>query len=50
MTAGGWIFMLSSLGFVLWLLAFCFHRVLAKPSAANHMQAPLEMDTHDRDT
>lgn len=50
MTTGGWIFMLTSIGFVLVLITFCFVRVLTKPSAANHMHAPLEIDTHDLNT
>ncbi len=50
MTPAGWVFMIASLGFVLGLITFCFHRVLTKPSAANHMQAPLDVDTHDRNT
>ena len=29
MTAGGWIFMLTSVGFVLGLVGFCFYRVLS---------------------
>jgi hypothetical protein len=31
-TIGGWIFMLSSVGFVLWLTVYCFVKVLAKPA------------------
>ncbi len=31
MTVGGWIFMLSSVGFVLWLTGYCFWKVLRKP-------------------
>ncbi|MFO0972460.1 MAG: hypothetical protein U1A27_03340 [Phycisphaerae bacterium] len=50
MTAGGLIFMVGSLGFVLWLTYFCFARVLRKPTAADHMHAPLDIDTHDRNT
>lgn len=50
MTGGGWVFMIGSLGFVLGLVGFCFSRVLRKPSAANHMHAPLEIDTQDRET
>lgn len=42
--------MTCSIGFVLTLTGYCFYRVLAKPSAANHMHAPLDVDTHDRDT
>ena len=50
MTLAGWIFMLASVGFVLWLTAFCFYRVLAKPAATEHMHAPLDIDTHDANT
>lgn len=50
MTTGGWIFMVSSIGFVLSLVGFCFYRVLTKPAAAGHMHAPLEIDTRDQDT
>ena len=32
MTPLGWIFMLTSLGFVLSLVTFCYWRVLTKPS------------------
>ena len=31
MTAGGWMFMLASIGCVLGLVGFCFYRVLAGP-------------------
>jgi hypothetical protein len=27
-TTGGWIFMLASVGFVLWLTGYCFWKVL----------------------
>ena len=50
MTIGGWIFMIGSICAVVSLLTFCFYRVLRKPSAANHMHAPLDIDTHDQDT
>lgn len=50
MTLGGWIFMLGSIGFVVGLLSFCFARVLSKPNSTEHMHAPLDMNTHDRDT
>jgi len=50
MTAGGWVFMLCSIGLVLALVTFCFYRVLSKPSSAAHMHAPLEIDTKDRET
>ncbi|HWL94577.1 MAG TPA: hypothetical protein VNT79_13725 [Phycisphaerae bacterium] len=47
MTTSGWIFMLASLGFVLVLVGYCFYRVMAKPAAADHMHAPIEIDTQD---
>lgn len=47
MTIGGWVFMLASISCVVSLITFCFYRVLRKPAAANHMHAPLEIDTHD---
>lgn len=50
MTTAGWIFMISSIGFVLGLITFCFYRVLTHPGSEEHMKAPLEMDTHDRGT
>jgi len=50
MRTGGWIFMLGSIGFVLGLTFYCFYRVLTRPSSAEHMHAPLDINTHDRDT
>jgi hypothetical protein len=50
MRLSGWLFMVGSLGFVLVLTAFCFYKVLARPSATEHMHAPLDIDTHDLDT
>jgi hypothetical protein len=50
MTTAGWVFMLSSIGFVIGLLTFCFYRVLTKPASTEHMHAPLDIDTHDRNT
>jgi hypothetical protein len=50
MTTAGWIVMICSLTFVLSLLTFCFYRVLTTPTSTEHMQAPLEIDTHDQDT
>lgn len=50
MTTLGWIIMLVSVGTVTGLLTFCFYRVLRKPASADHMHAPLDIDTHDQDT
>lgn len=46
----GWTFMTISLLTVLALTIFCFARVLAKPSAANHMHSPIDIDTGDEGT
>jgi len=50
LTTGGWIFMLGSLSFVLWLTFYCFYRVLSKPAATEHMHAPLDIDTRDKES
>jgi len=50
MTTGGWVFMISSITAVLSLISFCFYKVLSKPSAADHMHAPIEIDTRDGGT
>ena len=50
MTQAGWVFMITSCGFVVGLLLFCFYRVLKKPASTEHMHAPLDIDTHDVDT
>jgi len=50
MTPTGWLFMLCSIGFVVWLTGYCFYRVLKKPASTEHMHAPLDIDTHDLDT
>jgi hypothetical protein len=50
MTAAGWIFMLGSVGFVVFLTAYCYYRVLTKPEAADHLHAPQTIDTRDIDT
>lgn len=50
MTTMGWVLMLSSIAFVVGLAAFCYYKVLATPQETEHMQAPLEIDTHDFNT
>ena len=49
MTVAGWIIMLSSIGFVTGLLAFCFYRVLSNPETVDPGDAPLDSDTKDQD-
>ena len=48
MTFAGWCLMLSSVGFVLILVGYCFYRVLRTPVAKDHMHAPLDIDTHEK--
>lgn len=51
LTTAGWTFMLCSIAAVLSLACFCYARVLFfDPKAANHMHAPLEIDTRDKGT
>ena len=49
MTAGGWVFMISSITVVTATLAFCFYRVLRGPSSTGHADEPPDTDTHDAD-
>ncbi len=50
MTAGGWIFMLGSIAFVVGLLCFCYYRVLTHPGPEANTPARQDLDTHDQDT
>lgn len=49
MTLAGWILMLASVGFVLALTVYCFYRVLRTPAPKEHLHAPLDIDTRDRE-
>ena len=50
MNIKGWIFMLSSIGFVVGLTSYCFYRVLTTPKAPEHLRAPAVIDTRDEGT
>lgn len=50
MNAAGWTIMLLSVGGVLALAIFCFWRVFKTPQFEEHAHAPLDIDTHDRET
>lgn len=50
MTTAGWIIMIVSVGSVVGMLVFCFYRVLSAPSSNEQTHAPLDNDTHDRET
>jgi hypothetical protein len=49
MNAAGWLVMIVSCGVVLALVTFCFYRVLHTPHSTEHMHAPLDIDTHDKE-
>jgi len=47
MTAGGWIVMLLSVGFVTGLLAWCIYKVIATPGAEKHIHSQADIETPD---
>ena len=47
MTAGGWIIMIGSVGFVTGLLAWCIYKVLTTPHAPETVHSQADIDTHD---
>lgn len=49
MNAFGWIMLILSVGFVLALNVYCFMKVFTAPKSEEHLHAPLEIDTHDKD-
>ena len=46
----GWLAMILSVGSITLLNVFCFYRVLTGKGSEEHLHAPLDIDTHDRDT
>lgn len=50
LTVAGAVMMTICVGLVLVLTVFCLARILRPSSPAEHHHAPLEIDTHDRDT
>ena len=47
MTLEGWVFMICSITFVVGLTGWCYWRVLTHPVSADHMHAPLDIETKD---
>lgn len=45
----GWTLMIVCVGSVCSLCAFCFWKILRQTDPSEHVHAPLEIDTHDRD-
>ncbi|MCH7871156.1 MAG: hypothetical protein IID33_05600 [Planctomycetes bacterium] len=50
LTVAGAIIMTVSIGGVLALSAFCMNKILREKQPSQHDQAPLDIDTHDRET
>jgi hypothetical protein len=50
LNVGGWIMLIGCVGLVCGLCTFCYYRVLREPKPSEHHHAPLDIDTHDRDT
>lgn len=50
MTIGGWVMLISSWSFIIWLTVFCMKRVIGlKNSQAEHIKPISEIDTGDLD-
>ncbi len=49
MTPGGWIIMLSSVGFVTFLLVWCIYKVITTPESTEHLHAQTDIHTPDVD-
>ncbi len=49
MTTGGWILLVLSVGFVSCLTFYCFYRVFTTPHSEEHLHAPLDIDTQDKE-
>lgn len=50
LTAGGCAVMIGCIALVCGLMAFCFYRILHEARPSEHHHAPLDIDTHDRET
>lgn len=47
LTAGGWITMILSVGFVTVLLAWCIYRVLKDPGSPEHVHSQADIEPPD---
>ena len=50
LTGAGAAIMTVSIVFVLGLMTFCMSRILREQHPKQHLHAPLDIDTHDRET
>ncbi len=47
MTAGGWIAMVLSVGFVTGLTVWCIYKVLTTPASTDHLHSQADIQTPD---
>lgn len=47
MTAGGWLVMLVSVGFVAGLLLWCVYKVIVTPGSTERLHAQADIETPD---
>ena len=47
MSAGGWIIMILSVGFVTVLFVWCIYKVLTTPDASQHLHSQADIETPD---
>lgn len=47
LTAGGWVTMILSVGFVVGLLGWCVWKVISTPGSADHLHAQGDIETPD---
>lgn len=47
MTAGGWIMMVVSVGFVTGLLSWCVYKVVTTPASARHLHSQADIEPPD---
>jgi hypothetical protein len=49
MTLAGWIIMILACTGFTGLMLWCIHKVVTTPEAPEHLHAPLDVDTRDRE-
>lgn len=47
MTIGGWIIMISSVGFVVGLLAWCVYKIVSTPGSTERIHSQMDIETPD---
>ncbi len=49
MTLAGWFVMILAIGGMTGLLSWCIYKVLSTPESTEHLHAPLDIDTRDKE-